>query len=97
MTDAKHTQGPWQWYWRQEGREADCGVFWQERSGLAYSVCRAPRYVEQSQWEANARLIAAAPELLALLQETLRPGAYGIGSTLAERIEAAVAKAGGSQ
>jgi hypothetical protein len=33
-----------------------------------------------------------ALEMLALLQETLQPGAYGMGSTLAERIEAIVLK-----
>ncbi len=41
----------------------------------------------------GANLFAQAPELLALLKETLRPGAYGIGSTLSARIEAAIAKA----
>jgi hypothetical protein len=30
---------------------------------MAYSVCRAPRYQTRQQWEADARLISAAPDL----------------------------------
>lgn len=41
----------------------------------------------------DARLILAAPKLLALLRETQQIGAYGFGSTLAERIEGAIAEA----
>lgn len=44
--------------------------------------------------ERIVQCVNAHDELAALLQETLRPGAYGIGSTLAARIEAALAKAG---
>lgn len=43
--------------------------------------------------EHQAMLMAAAPEMRDLLLETLRPGAYGIGSTLAQRIEKVLAKA----
>lgn len=45
----------------------------------------------------DARLIATTPKLLELLRETLRPGAYGVGSTLAKRISDAIAEATGEQ
>lgn len=41
----------------------------------------------------QAVLMAAAPEMRDLLRETLLPGEYGVGSTLAQRIEAVLAKA----
>jgi len=67
---SKHTPGPWQWYWRVgEHLRADCGVFHEIREGQAVAVCRAPQYAGQRQWEADARLIAAAPELLALAKQ----------------------------
>jgi hypothetical protein len=55
----KHTSEPWQWYWRQEDGEANCGVLYEERPGMAHSVCRAPRYEKEEQWEANAARIVA--------------------------------------
>lgn len=68
-TGAKHTPGPWKWYWRvDEDDHADCGVFWERREGQAVSICRAPRYEKQAQWKANAALISSAPDLLASLQ-----------------------------
>lgn len=84
----KHTPGPW-----FDGRS--------ERFPETYIRASNDQHVAVVAWntengDANARLIAAAPELLALLQETLKPGAYGIGSTLAERIEEAIAAATGS-
>ena len=59
------TPAPWKWYWKlNEHLEADCGVYWELREGLAISVCRAPRYETKEQWEANAPLICAAQDLL---------------------------------
>ncbi len=61
----KHTLTPWKWYWKINDRlEADCGVFSESITGQAVSVCRTPRYEKEEQWEANARLIASAPDLL---------------------------------
>lgn len=67
---SKHTKGSWDWYWRFDNstNEADCGV----ASSGGYSVCRAPRYQEKKQWEADARLIAAAPDMLEALERLVR-------------------------
>jgi hypothetical protein len=88
---AKHTPGPWQWYWRVENGEANCGVFYEEHKGVAYSICRAPRYETAKQWEANARLIVASPLLLVSLREALKlitPGS--LASEVRERAEATI-------
>lgn len=62
---ATHAPSPWKWYWRtDENGHTDCGVFYEKREGQAYSICRAPRYQTKEQWEADARLITAAPDLL---------------------------------
>lgn len=63
MTNAKHTPGPWQAEW------PDCGEYRYVSSTVTTmcpetAVCR----LNQSQ-EADARLIAAAPELLEALYE----------------------------
>lgn len=88
--------GPWQYYWRETDGRADCGVFWEKIPGHAYSVCRAPQYEKKEQWEANARLIAAAPELLAAasrLLENLDENGHGHGNPEADSLRAAIAKA----
>lgn len=41
----------YEWYWRARDGEADCGIFYEERPGHAYSVCRAPRYAKREDWE----------------------------------------------
>lgn len=92
----KHTPGPW----LHEGTTVyalnDC-----RRPHNRLTVSVMPGWTTHTERtppaevEASVCLIAAAPELLALLQETLKPGAYGLGSTLASRIAAAVAKATG--
>ena len=100
---AKHTPGPWHVVIDDDGNplsgrpsvsasnDMDCTiVHW---DGFVQKYWRSAR--GDNEIHANARLIAAAPDLLALLQETLTPGAYGVGSTLALRIEAAIAKATG--
>lgn len=61
MSVVTHAPGPWEWYWRKENKEADCGVFYMRRPGHAYAIARCPRYEKREQWEANARLIVAAP------------------------------------
>jgi hypothetical protein len=106
---AKYMPGPWRWYWRVEDGKANCGVYWEKRLGQSYSVCRAPQYEKQKQWEANARLIAAAPELLEAARLGLAIAGGWIQSELEgtahhqeelnrlEPIRAAIAKAEGGE
>ena len=95
----KHTQGPWMWvkkddYWNLETADgemiADDGSSCGEYGGWF-----------GSEWpNANARLIAAAPDLLAALQEVLahtpEPHA-GDARAILHRARAAIAKATGGQ
>ena len=98
---AKHTPGPWSW----------CAVGWEEPSGAfdieattadGRHVIIASRYdwqhrVEES--EANARLIAAAPELLEALRGLRRwMGPCGLDEEIDAAMraaDAAIAKATG--
>lgn len=93
--NTKHTPGPWQWYWREEDGEANCGVFHEERKGLARSICRAPRYEQRDQWEHNARLIAAVPELLEQCKKAEQVYEYLKMWPLLQEVRAAIAKATG--
>jgi hypothetical protein len=93
---AKHTPGPWQWYWRYEQGEANCGVFWEQHEGMAHSVARCPRYQKKAQWEADGRLIAAAPDLLAALRIARDEFEYlGYRAFAADVVIDAIAKAEG--
>jgi hypothetical protein len=38
---------------------------------MCYCVCKAPQYQAKDQWIADARLIAAAPDMLAALERCL--------------------------
>lgn len=66
---SEHTAGPWKWHWRSEGGLSTGSVYAEPRTGHAYAVAICPQYQKRSQWEADARLISAAPDLLAALRE----------------------------
>src|SRR3990172_6978661 len=55
----RHMSEPWQWYWRTENNEADCGIFHEQTPGHAYAVARCPRYQSKEQWGADAGRIVA--------------------------------------
>ena len=40
----------WEWFWRKEGDEADCGIYAASRLGAPYAICRCPRYLTEAQW-----------------------------------------------
>tara|TARA_R110000823_G_scaffold2164_6_gene8926 strand:- start:4256 stop:4480 length:225 start_codon:yes stop_codon:yes gene_type:complete len=65
------------------------------------SICQAPKCKQSKnkQWNANARLIAAAPELLEVLQEILDATAYDHGGpvSLYKKAEKIIAKAKGEK
>lgn len=86
MTE-KYTPGPWQVGKFNKEMICDC-------DGEARG-CSPIAYVEGTAAEkrANARLIAAAPELLAALQKAVRYG--GLFPDLKAEAEAAIAKATG--
>ena len=81
----QHTPGPW--YWSRDTMEDRCDITLHSEA-TGYSIlycCEKPR-------EPNARLIAAAPDLLEALQEFLRnPG----GDYTEDIARAAIAKATG--
>lgn len=75
----KHTPGPWA---ISEGRklrqEASCGSVPIKSPGNDLALCSVATYQRESgEWEANARLIAAAPDLLAALKNLACPAHFG--------------------
>lgn len=94
-----HTPGPWGLAQYSKGIEPP--IAYMEHKTIAVMALGHDKsgdvaYLHHSLWgddeaQANAMLIAAAPDMLALLRETLRPGAYGTGSNLAQRISDVVA------
>lgn len=98
MSEQEHTPGPW-----QVGCRLDARVFDAEAAnillitGPRWDVAYAAHLAtdgNSAEQEANAKLIAAAPDLLALLQELVdiegpQPGHV----TWANKVKAAIAKA----
>lgn len=83
MSEAKHTKGPWRIGAMESGRYAVDGENGQEVTGWLDS-------------EADARLIAAAPELLEALQALVNePQPIGIDRTAYQAALVAIAKATG--
>lgn len=60
-SEVKHTPGPWHF----SSARTSCDFHVHQKSGVMIAVCGRSTAVEN---EANARLIAAAPELLAALK-----------------------------
>lgn len=74
---AKHTPGPWEFDGNCVWADAIQGYVADPQTEDILSGEYVPLSEAQEQWEANARLIAAAPELLEALQE-----AYGAPTDL---------------
>lgn len=104
---ASHTPGPWAYSTSHEGwsyainiHQAEDATYTPDWSDVAFKTCQGERREIQ---EANARLIAAAPELLEALEEARtgllwyrdrNPGqSDGSDDEAMERIVAAIAKA----
>ncbi len=94
--EAQHTPGPWK---AEHSGTGDASVIarpgWVNKDGSAFE----PIIVKRTSWE-NARLIAAAPELLAALTDLV--GGCGkegdlYSSTAMNKARAAIAKATGRE
>jgi hypothetical protein len=95
MPETKHTPGPW----IVEGN----GITVRQDRKHASKICQAFEvYMCRQEREANARLIAAAPDMLAALEEAHRLNRMSVfddGSSAdhaARMVQAAIAKARGT-
>ncbi len=78
MSDLKHTPGPWSCM-SESAHEGvyldDCVHSVSKAAGRADIICLSPSHedyeLSAAMWDANARLIAAAPELLAALRKAV--------------------------
>ena len=84
MAEMVHTPGPWfvpDQTWARETRiEVEDGIACPGSGGaMSYTttVCTLGWNSTTPEWEANARLIAAGPDLLEALQALLGPPKYG--------------------
>lgn len=89
-----HTPGPWRYYTKPQPN--GCPIVGNSRglmvAMLAHSVdCKHQR----DEAESNARLISAAPELLAHLKNAVHCLVYGVGEFDFDAALAAIAKAEG--
>lgn len=109
MSGARHTPGPWACHFGDESTTCDCRYILAEYGGMGsiadISVCEKM----EGDWgddigppadvaKANARLIAAAPDLLAALERFVAHYPNGINPMLddaASAARAAIAKARG--
>ncbi len=96
---SKHTPGPWEWNTARTRMNDDRGrPVLMDGEGI-WDLC-APVMHGDARADANARLIAAAPELLATLQgilefDGLSPLDHDNLQVAFEKARAAIAKAGG--
>ena len=104
-----HTPGPWELFEHSWSDSSICGGVKNSKKICSLSIYDDATEENQSELEsemdANARLIAAAPELLEALQECVieldclmktRP-AYQGGMNMVERAKSAIAKATGKE
>jgi hypothetical protein len=98
---SKHTKGPWTAHIQRSKNQDDLGWIIEHANGrigwasLAYADTNKEASQDDPAREANARLIAAAPDLLALVKE-LREYVFvmkGAGHEWPIRLDAAIAKA----
>ena len=100
MSTAKHTPGPWAIDDHQAG---DCYAYVIPESGsILGAICRVDLPLDSyGQGLADARLMAAAPDLLAVLQELQESAAYwseyDVPLGIVSRIHDAIEKAIGSK
>lgn len=84
----KHTRGPW---FEKYGSQ----IYTDTALNPELNIATANRMGTRSEQEANARLIAAAPELLEALKSALTVLPDSVGDFDRDKAEAAIAKATG--
>jgi len=84
MTDNQHTPGPW----RAKGHCI-------ETEEYSFNWVASVQTSNVPEWEANARLIAAAPELLEALQAVVALPGFEPAEPYGKIVRAAIAKATG--
>jgi hypothetical protein len=106
---SKHTPGPWIGAGPSFGDPlprytTEIVTEWEEEDGESLSICTLPFHHHDDENEANALLIAAAPDLLEALRKVValwdhHASAHGDGiiSPLHEAARAAIAKAEGGK
>lgn len=98
-----HTPGPWEAVLPDDVRGQPvpyyrgliCCVSHEEPTGMLAVVTKDGSSVPKADWEANARLIAAAPDMLEALKEVVRVHSYEITLLVSDKVYAAIAKAEG--
>lgn len=94
MNISKHTSGPWKGY-------KDQGVYAGDDEGDIVFQTGCGCCTESKLTQADADLIAAAPDLLAVLQELQESASYwseyDVPLGIVDRINSAIAKATGEQ
>lgn len=63
MKNAKHTPEPWNYELN------DDTIYWQDEDGNRYAICKIDEQDDYEHQQANARLLLAAPKLLACLEK----------------------------
>lgn len=93
----KHTPGPWKVGFKHD---VNCNGFDGSDTDTAYFIAKKDGYQDKSEAEANACLIAAAPELLAQLKyvrEVLVNWLPGRSSEVVSECNIIIAKAEGNE
>lgn len=92
---SRPTSGPWTWFgsslWHDPSDTPVLGVATLELSRDVVASGEPAGYSYWAPTEADARLIAAAPDMLAALQQIQRTGYTDVGDRM--MVEAAIAKA----
>lgn len=103
MSDTAHTPGPWTAHLCMQNGRRQASVTGADGSPVASCGGAAPgfgiyAYESRERQNSNARLIAAAPELLKVLNLFLRAHYNGtIDNIVIEKVEAEIAKATGGK
>ena len=101
--ETQHTPGPWKF----SPNGAGYLVTREDVFVVGHGICgvKPSQSASEDQCEANARLIAAAPDMLAVLNETTlqlryladKFGETGTGAAVLARVQAVIAKAEGNE